>query len=239
MVRHCAASAAGAAVRARESPLTMAAAVLTISSKNYSSWSLRGWLLCKFAGLDFVEKRVSSDDPSARAELLLLSPSFLVPCLTHDGATVWDTIAIGEYLNDIKPEAGLLPADRIAAAHCRSICGEMHSGFANLRSAMPMNLRARHANFKVLTAARADIDRIVKIWDECLAASGGPYLFGSRTMADAMYAPVATRFRTYDIRLDAACRAYADRLLAMPELCEWVEAAKNEPDELEELDVEF
>jgi len=152
---------------------------------------------------------------------------------------VWDTLAIGEYLHDVKPEAGLLPAGRIAAAHCRSICGEMHSGFANLRSAMPMNLRAHHPNFKVYAAARADTDRIVKIWTECLQRSGGPYLFGSRTMADAMYAPVATRFRTYDVRLEPTCQAYADRLLAMPEMLEWIEAARAEPDELEELDVEF
>src|SRR6478672_9785251 len=117
----------------------MSGAVLTISSKNYSSWSLRGWLLCRMAGLDFEETPVPIDDPSARAELLLLSPSFLVPCLTHDGAKVWDTLAIAEYLAELKPEAGLLPADRIARAHCRAISGEMHSGFSNLRAALPMN----------------------------------------------------------------------------------------------------
>jgi glutathione S-transferase len=217
----------------------VARAVLTISSKNYSSWSLRGWLLCKFAGLPFEERLVPSDDESARRELLLLSPSVRVPSLAHDGVTVWDTIAIAEYLNDLVPEAGLLPRDRAASALCRSICGEMHSGFVNLRSALPMNLKAHHPGFVVYPAARADIDRITEIWQQCLSASGGPYLFGVRSMADAMYAPVATRFATYDVSLDAPSDGYAQRILAMPEMVEWTAAAKMEPDELEELDVEF
>src|SRR5262249_1967808 len=110
----------------------MAIATLTISSKNYSSWSLRGWLLCNMARLHFDEEMRPSDDPSPRAELLLLSPSFLVPCLTHDGVKIWDTMAIAEYLNEIKPKAGLFPADRAARARCRSVAGEMHSGFSNL-----------------------------------------------------------------------------------------------------------
>ncbi|MGB8735231.1 MAG: glutathione S-transferase, partial [Rhodomicrobium sp.] len=115
----------------------MAEATLSISSKNYSSWSLRGWLLCKLARFPIEEHIVSIDDPSIRAELLLLSPSFLVPCLTHDGIKVWDTLAIAEYLAELKPESPLLPKDRKARAHCRSISGEMHSGFYNLRSALP------------------------------------------------------------------------------------------------------
>jgi len=114
-------------------------AILTISSKNYSSWSLRGWLLTKFSGLPFTENVISSDDPSMRDELLMLSSSFLVPSLIHDGINVWDTLAIGEYLNEIKPEAHLLPADPIKRTRCRSICGEMHSGFGALRSALPVN----------------------------------------------------------------------------------------------------
>ena len=127
----------------------MAEASLTVSSKNYSSWSLRGFLLCRMAGLDFAERVAPIDDPATRAELLLLSPSFLVPCLDHGKVKVWDTLAIAEYLNELKPEAGLLPADPVARAHCRAVCGEMHSGFANLRSALPMNLKARHPGFKV------------------------------------------------------------------------------------------
>jgi glutathione S-transferase len=215
-------------------------AVLTISSKNYSSWSLRGWLLCRFAGLD-VEERVSPvSDPATRDELLLLSPSFLVPSLEHDGVTVWDTLAIGEYLHEIRPEAGLLPRERKARAHCRAICGEMHSGFANLRSSLPMNLKARHKDFKLWHGATADIDRVTAIWRDCLARYGGPYLFGAGlTMADAMYAPVCTRFQTYDVKPDEVCAAYAARILALPAMTEWTAAAWAEPEGVEELEVEF
>ena len=173
----------------------MAKATLAIASKNYGSWSLRGWLLCKMAGLEFDEVMTSSDDPSTRAELLLLSPSFLVPRLTHDGVNIWDTLAIAEYLSELKPEAGLLPKDQIARARCRSISGEMHSGFSNMRSALPMNLKAHYPGFKVWLGAQADIDRIATIWRECLAESGGPFLFGKKPcVADAMFAPVCTRF---------------------------------------------
>jgi glutathione S-transferase len=217
----------------------MANAELTISSKNYSSWALRGWLLCRMAGLEFDEKIMPSDDPSTRAELLLMSPSFLVPCLQHDGIKVWDTLAIAEYLNEIRPKARLLPVDRAARAHCRAICGEMHSGFSNLRSALPMNLKAHFPGFKVWAGARADIDRIVTIWRDCFSTHGGPYLFGALSMADAMYAPVCARFLTYDVKLDTQCAGYCDRIMALPDVIEWVEAAKIEPDELEELDAEF
>jgi len=218
----------------------MARATLTISSKNYSSWSLRGWLLARFAGLDFDEVNVAPDDAAARKELLLLSPSILVPCLRHDGVTVWDTLAIAEYLNEIKPKAGLLPADRGARAHCRAVCGEMHSGFANLRAALPMNLKGDSPNFRIWDRAQADIDRVLEIWRDCLSRYSGPYLFGAkRGVADAMYAPVATRFLTYHVKLDAACGAYASRLLAEPEMVEWRAAALAEPDDIEELDMDF
>jgi glutathione S-transferase len=217
----------------------MAETTLTISSKNYSSWSLRGWLLCKIAGLDFVEERLSSDDPSTRAELLLLSPSFLVPCLTHEGIAVWDTLAIAEYLAEIRPESGLFPNERAARARCRSISGEMHAGFSNLRAALPMNLKADYPDFKVWAGAQADIDRITTIWRECLAAYGGPYLFGELSVADAMYAPVVTRFKTYNVTLDATCSEYSRRIMELPEMMEWIEAARSEPDDLEELDAEF
>ena len=217
----------------------MARAILTISSKNYSSWSLRGWLMTRMSGLPFDEEVVPIDDPTNRAELLLLSPSVRVPRLVHDGVTVWDTLAIGEYLNETRPQAGLLPADRAARAHCRSISGEMHAGFANLRSALPMNLKAHHPGFKVWTGARADIERITAIWRECLASRSGLYLFGKLSLADAMYAPVVTRFLTYDVPLDPVCAAYGQRIMALPEMREWVAAARAEPDALQELDVEF
>lgn len=212
---------------------------LTISSKNYSSWSLRGWLLCRMAGLKFIEQVVPVDDPANRAELLLLSPSILVPCLTHQGIRIWDTLAIAEYLNEVRPKAGLLPPDRVARARCRSICGEMHSGFANLRSALPMNLKAHRPDFKIWAGAQFDIDRITTIWRECFGAYHGPYLFGKLTMADAMYAPVVTRFLTYDVKLDTDCAGYCDRIMALPDMVAWREAAMLEPEELEELDMEF
>src|ERR1700741_4331285 len=218
----------------------MAKATLTISSKNYSSWSLRGGLLTRFSGLDFEEVGVAPDDPSARAEILLLSPTILVPCLRHDGATIWDTLAIGEYLNEAMPQSGLLPADRIERAHCRSICGEIHSGFTTLRASLPVNLKGHFPGFKIWSRAQSDIDRVCTIWRECLAKSGGPFLFGaSRTMADAMYAPVVTRFMTYDVKLPAQLEAYADAIMSMPEMVEWIDAAKAEPEEIEELEVEY
>jgi glutathione S-transferase len=212
---------------------------LTISSKNYSSWSLRGWLLTKFSGLPFDEIVMPIDDPAARAELLLLSPSILVPCLVHDDIKIWDTLAIAEYLNELKPEAALLPTDIRARAHCRSICGEMHSGFGSLRSALPMNLKAHFPGFKVWARAQSDIDRIVAIWGDCLKQYGGPFLFGERTAADAMYAPVVTRFVTYDVKLDPELVEYGQRIMALPEMQEWIADAQQEAEEIDELDVEF
>ena len=218
----------------------MTHAILTISSKNYSSWSLRGWLLCKMAGLDVEEKRVDIDDPNARQELLLLSPSVLVPRLVHNGVTVWDTLAIAEYLAEVVPEAGLLPTDRTARAHCRAVSGEIHSGFYNLRSALPMNLKAQHKAFKIFSGARPDVERIRTIWTECLETYGGPYLFGEKlSIADAMYAPVCTRFRTYAVELDPLLQAYCDKIFDWPLMQEWTASALEEPDEIIELEVEF
>ena len=219
--------------------MAKAPTTLTISSKNYSSWSMRGWLLCRMAGLKFEEVVLSLDDPATRAELLLLSPSFLVPCLTHDGIKIWDTLSIAEYLGEIAPKAELFPKDKAARAHCRSVSGDMHSGFYNLRSALPMNLKAHYPDFKVWTGAQADIDRVCEIWRECLAASKGPYLFGKLSVADAMYAPVCTRFTTYDVKLDAVSQQYCAQILAWPAVQEWIEQANSEPDDLEELDAEF
>ena len=217
----------------------MASASLTISSRNYSSWSLRGWLLCEFSGIEFETISLPVDDAAARAELLLLSPSFLTPCLTYDGFKIWDTLAIAEFLHEHKPQARLWPEDWKARSICRSIAGEMHSGFANLRAALPMNLKARHPGFRIWAGAQADIDRITTIWRERLAKSGGPFLFGALSVADAMYAPVCTRFATYDVALDSDCAAYRDRILALPQMEAWTAEALTEPEELEELDVEF
>jgi glutathione S-transferase len=217
----------------------MTPATLTISSKNYSSWSMRGWLLCKLAGIEFEEKVMPLDDPSTRAELLLLSPSFLVPCLTHAGIKVWDTLAIAEYLAEAQPNAGLLPGAPAARAHCRAICGEMHAGFYNLRSALPMNLKAHHKGFKIFAGAQADVERVCTIWRECIKEYGGPYLFGELSMADALYAPVCTRFLTYDVKLDPVCAAYCRAIMDWPAVAQWLSDALAEPAELEELEVEF
>lgn len=218
----------------------MPKAVLTITSKNYGAWALRGWLMARFARLDFTEKVIAPDDPAMKAEMLLLFSTMRVPALKHDGVEVWDTLAIGEYLHEIKPGAGLLPSDQKARAHCRAICGEMHSGFASVRSALPMNIKARHEQFKVWSRAQAGIDHILASWKDCFKRYGGPFLFGEQPgMADAMYAPVVTRLLTYDAALDKAAKAYCDRIMKLPAMREWVAAALEEPAEIDELEAEF
>jgi glutathione S-transferase len=218
----------------------MASAVLTINSRNYGAWSLRGWLLCRFAGLDFDIEVVDASDPASRAELLLLSPSFLVPALRHEGLTIWDTLAIAEYLNEVFPSRNLYPPDPALRALCRSVAGEVHSGFANLRSAMPMNLKGFHRDFPMWSGARPDIDRVGAAWECCLERSGGPFLFGSSpTVADAMYAPECTRFLTYQVKLGALAADYVDTMMSLPEMKEWVAEAEREPDDALEFDFEF
>lgn len=219
--------------------IPLAHAQLTISSKTYSAWSLRGWLLCRLAGLR-VEERMVPNDAGNRAELLLLSPSVLVPRLTHGEVSVWDTLAIAEYLNETFPEAHMLPADKVARALCRAVSGEIHSGFANLRSALPMNLKVVHRSFPVFSGARPDIERIEAIWRDCLSRYGGPFLFGERpTIADAMYAPVTRRFISYAVALTPECEAYCAAIDRWEPMREWLAAAQAEPDEMEELEVEF
>jgi len=218
----------------------MPEATLLISSKNYSSWSLRGYLLAKLSGLNFAEERVAADDPRAREELLMRTSSILVPCLIHGNVTVWDTLAIAEYLNEIRPDAQMLPADPVARARCRSISGEMHSGFAALRSSLPMNLRFHKPGFTVWSSAQADIDRITGIWRDCLTTWKGPFLFGKKpTIADAMYAPVVTRFLSYDVAVGPACQDYCETIMKWPPMQEWVADSKEEPQEIIELDLDF
>jgi glutathione S-transferase len=213
---------------------------LLISSKNYSSWSLRGYLLVRLSGLAFREQTVAADDPNVRAELLLRASSIRVPCLIHDGVQVWDTLAIAEYLNELRPEAQMLPKDRAARARCRSISGEMHSGFSALRASLPMNLRMRRTNFKVWSSAKADIDRITEIFRDCLAEWHGPWLFGAApSIADAMYAPVVTRLLSYGVAVDAVSAAYCKQIMAWPDMQAWVADAMHEPEQIEELDVDM
>lgn len=196
--------------------------------------------MMKFSGIPFKEISVEPGDVDNRAELLLLSPSILVPRLEHEGAKVWDTLAIGEYLYELNPKSKLLPSDPIERAHCRSICGEMHSGFSALRASLPMNLKAKFDTFKVWSKALIDINRIIVIWQDCLSTYKGPFLFGKTpTLADAMFAPVVTRFLTYNIELDAACMKYCKHIMALKEMKEWVAGALEEPDDIEELEMEF
>ena len=199
--------------------------------------------MAKLARIEFEEVIVAPNDAGARAEILLLSPSILVPCLTYKGIRVWDTLAVGEFLNEIAPKAGLLPSPKIrqsAPSIARSICGEMHSGFVSAQAgAADEHSRRQFPHFKIWSKARADIDRIIVIWSECLQAYGGPFLFGKISMADAMYAPVVSRFRTYGIRLDGELKTYAERIWDLPAMQEWREAALAEKEEIEELEVEF
>ena len=196
--------------------------------------------MVKMSGIPFSELVVASDSADARAELLLLSPSILVPKLSHGQVEVWDTLALGEYLNEIAPKAQLLPSNPVHRAQCRAICGEMHSGFSALRASLPMNIKSKVKSFKVWSKAQLDIDRIVAIWQDCLTKYKGPFLFGKHpTLADAMYAPVVTRFITYGIDLDPVCQKYCQQIMATSLMKEWREAAQAEPDDIEELEVEF
>lgn len=218
----------------------MPPATLTIISHNYGSWSLRGWLLCELAGFEVAVTTAAVDDEAARAELLLLSPSYLVPRLDDGDTTAWGAWAIAEHLHEINPPQPIFPADRRHRAHCRSVCGEVMSGFANLRTALPMNIRARYTGFAIWAGAQTDIDRITTIWGDCLRRYGGPYLFGSTpSAADAMFAPICSRFETYDVSLDAECARYRDTMLAHPAMVGWIARAHEESEQIEELDAEF
>ncbi|HEX3486073.1 MAG TPA: glutathione S-transferase family protein [Micropepsaceae bacterium] len=236
----CTASSAKSTIIHKKERAIMTEATLLISSKNYSSWSLRGYLLAKLSGIDFIEEKVSPDDARARAELLMRTSSILVPCLIHGEVTVWDTMAIAEYLNEMFPEAQMLPREKVARARCRSISGEMHSGFAALRSSLPMNLRFRKPGFTVWSSAQADIDRITSIWRECLATWKGPFLFGRNpTIADAMYAPVVTRFLSYDVTIGPVAQDYCSTIMNWEPMRRWAAEARTEPQEIIELDMDF
>jgi glutathione S-transferase len=214
-------------------------ATLVISSRNYSSWSLRGWLLLRMSGLRFREVRVGNEDAVARAELLNKTSSTRIPTIEYKGVTVWDTMAIAEFLNELCPAAQMYPTDFATRARCRAVSGEMHAGFAALRSALPVNLHAFRPNFPIWSGVRSDIIRVTEIFRESLTDFGGPFLFGARmSVADAMFAPVCTRFATYDVDLDPVSEAYKDRILALPDMVEWTTEAKKEPELVSELEVE-
>jgi glutathione S-transferase len=204
---------------------------MVVGNKNYSSWSLRGWLAAKQSGIPFEEVVVRLSDPALRPELVKHSPSGLVPVLKHRERVIWESLAIIEYLAEQRPDARLWPADDGARAFARSVSAEMHAGFRALRSNMPMNLRKSLPGEGRGPGVAENIERVCKIWCECRGrfGEGGPFLFGHFTGADAMYAPVATRFRTYAVELDPVCRAYVDAVLAFPAYREWHAAALEEP----------
>ncbi len=201
---------------------------LFIGTRRYSSWSLRGWLAVRLAALD-VEEVVIALAAGATAAIRDASPTGMVPCLEHGDLRIWDSLAIGEYCAEIVP-AALWPQDRKIRAHARSVTCEMHSGFRELRIAMPMNLGRNFAGRGRTPGALADIVRIEALWAECLAAHGGPYLFGTNfTLADAFYAPVVARFVTWQPQLSGTSMAYVEAVRAHPLVAEWYAAAEAEP----------
>ncbi len=202
---------------------------LYVGSKRYSSWSLRPYLALSHSGLAFECKTILLDRDTSKAEIAKVSPTGRVPVLHHDGLVVQDSLAICEYVAELAPDAKLWPADRAARAKARAISAEMHAGFAALRSNMPMDVCADKRGQGHTAEALADARRVQDIWREQLAKSGGPFLFGAFTIADAMYAPVATRFTTYRVELDAPCRAYVDAIYALPALRQWIADAEREP----------
>lgn len=213
----------------------MAEFTLVVGNKNYSSWSMRGGLMVRIAGIECEEIVIPLDRPESAAAIRKHSPSGKVPVLLHRGLAVWESLAIAEYLNDLKPEAGLWPSSAAARAHARAISAEMHAGFADLRTHMPMNIRASYPGKGMAPGVRADIERITSMWRDCRKRFGGAFprddgfLFGTFGAADAMFAPVVTRFRTFGVALDADSEAYAKAVLAQPAVQEWIDAAKNEP----------
>jgi glutathione S-transferase len=207
----------------------MSQLTLVIGNKNYSSWSLRPWLAMKQAGLDFAEVRIPLDTPTTDQEIRRYSPSGRVPVLRQGNLTVWESLAICEYIAEcFAPK--LWPEDTVARALARSVSAEMHAGFVNLRETMPMDCRARHPGFEANPRVQADIARITAIWHECRHnfGSGGDLLFGHFTIADAMFAPVVSRFVTYDVKLDSVAQAYAEAVWALPAMQEWLAAAGSE-----------
>jgi len=205
-------------------------ATLYVGNRNYSSWSLRGALLVRQSGIAFREILIPLDTEEFAAKIGAVSPTRRVPVLHVDGLVIWDTIAIAEYLHEQKPAAGLWPQNRAARARARSVSAEMHSGFTALRSSMPMDVRGRH-NLPMTPDVSADVARIDALWNDCRATygRGGDYLFGAWCTADAMFAPVVSRFRTYAVELSPEARRYADAVWQWPALKTLVAEAAAEP----------
>jgi glutathione S-transferase len=203
---------------------------LTIGNKNYSSWSFRPWLALRAAGIPFEEMVIPIYVSGAKEQLLARSPGGKVPILQDGAVTVWESLAIVEYAAERFPEAGLWPADPAARAHARAIASEMHAGFVPLRSQCPMNMHRPVKKLELGAEAAANVARIDAMWSDCRArfGSGGPFLFGPFGAVDAMYAPVVSRFHTYDVGVSAASKAYMHAMMALPAWQEWQAAALKE-----------
>ncbi|MDF5709831.1 MAG: glutathione S-transferase family protein [Nostoc sp. S4] len=211
---------------------------LVIGNKNYSSWSLRPWLAMKQFSLEFDEIRIPLYGSDSSAKTWQYSPSGKVPVLLHDKVTVWDSLAICEYLAETFPMQWW-PEDKTARAFARSITAEMHSGFQNLRQNMPMNCRNKYPGKGLASGVQQDIDRITNIWKQSRQkfGSNGDLLFGNFTIADAFFAPVVLRFVAYDVQLDAVARDYVEAILALSAMQEWINAAKNETEILTQFEL--
>jgi glutathione S-transferase len=204
---------------------------LIIANKAYSSWSMRPWIAMKANGLDFRETVIGLDQPDTTVKIKAFSPTGKVPVLQHGDVTIWESLAILDYLSETFPDKSWWPADKKARAYARAVATEMHGGFTNLRQAMPMNVRKVFPPIARTDAIDADIARITAIWRECKATYGkdGPFLFGTFCNVDAMYAPVVTRFKTYSVALDPVSQAYAEAVLVHPAMREWYISAAGEP----------
>jgi glutathione S-transferase len=203
--------------------------LLIIGNKNYSSWSFRPWIGMKAVGIAFEERVISLNDPEFKRAIAPVSQNGKVPALDDDGVHVWESLAILEYLAEKFPHAGLWPADPSARAHARAVAAEMHGGFAALRGECPMNFWRPVKRRELSADALADVARIDAMWSECRLRYGGPFLFGAFGAADAMYAPVVSRFHTYAVKVGERSRAYMDAVMALPAWREWKEAALKEP----------
>ncbi len=221
----------------------MSELVVALANKAYSSWSLRGWLALKLAGVPFREVVIPLREANTRTEIIKYSPSAKCPALVDGEVTVWESLAIAEYLAEKYPAAPLWPREAPARGHARAIAAEMHGGFIPLRRALPMNLRRRIPCPALEDPAQADINRVQAIWREARRRFGGamgkgPFLFGGFSAADAMYAPVATRFDTYGVPLESHAEDYVAAVLAHPFMVEWTEAARKEPWIIPEFEID-
>lgn len=217
----------------------MAELTLIIGNKNYSSWSLRPWLVLKQIGVEFAEVRIPLYGATSRQEILRYSAAGKVPILQHGNITIWESLAICEYLAETFPNTNLWPEEKATRAIARSISNEMHAGFSHVRSQMPMNMRARFPRKEMSPEVQAESDRIFTIWRDTRQqfGAGGKFLFGHFTITDAMFAPVVSRFLTYNVPLDATVQDYVETIWTLPSLQEWRVAAEAETESLPKFEL--